>query len=493
MGRLALVLVALAPAVFVSFAACDSADDAMTRTSIPVPEDASDEDAPTLPDAAIEDASSDVDASADAAKDAGPSGARYVATGAGPHPTVGNGDHSCAIAGLERSVYCWGANDHGQIGNGVASDAGVPEAGLDGGLAVDVASATRLLTDETGQPFDGADALSLAAWHSCARKGNALYCWGQRYSGAQAEPPSAANADRTKPRSIGGLTIAAVAAGGPHTCALRTSGKITCFGHSYFNELGRARSTDPTCDAPIFYAYPSLGGASTCSGEALDMDMAINTVDQVVSGELHSCALANGHVYCWGTNTNGELGTPGAGFAELNPQVVVTDEMNLTPLANASAIASGGGKHTCALVAGKVSCWGSNASGELGADPASVTQRPSAAEIAGLDAVTSIGVGDGVSCAVKSDGTAACWGADDAGQLGDGVPKASSFTPALVKGPGGTGVLDKVTQIAPGRRHVCALRSDATVWCWGKNDRGQLGDGTKADSLFPVKVSGLPP
>jgi alpha-tubulin suppressor-like RCC1 family protein len=94
---------------------------------------------------------------------------------------------------------------------------------------------------------------------------------------------------------------------------------------------------------------------------------------------------------------------------------------------------------------------------------------------------------------VKADRTAVCWGRDDVGQLGDGAPKPLSFTPVAVKGPGGAGVLGNVIAIAPARRHVCALRADATVWCWGRNDRGQLGDGTKSDSLYPVKVTGLPP
>ena len=61
-----------------------------------------------------------------------------------------------------------------------------------------------------------------------------------------------------------------------------------------------------------------------------------------------------------------------------------------------------------------------------------------------------------------------------------------------VKGPGNVGFLTTATNVAPGRRHVCARLVDATAWCWGKNDRGQLGDGSGVDSLYPVKVKGLP-
>jgi alpha-tubulin suppressor-like RCC1 family protein len=61
-----------------------------------------------------------------------------------------------------------------------------------------------------------------------------------------------------------------------------------------------------------------------------------------------------------------------------------------------------------------------------------------------------------------------------------------------VKGPLGVGLLNTIVAVAPGARHACARKNDGSVWCWGKNDRGQLGDGTKVDSLYPVKVTGLP-
>ena len=91
---------------------------------------------------------------------------------------------------------------------------------------------------------------------------------------------------------------------------------------------------------------------------------------------------------------------------------------------------------------------------------------------------------------MKSDATVVCWGADLA-SLADGGT-GSSFTPVAIKGPAGVGLLGNVLSIAPGFRHACALKKDGSVWCWGKNDRGQLGDGTKVDSPYPVKVTNLP-
>jgi alpha-tubulin suppressor-like RCC1 family protein len=427
-------------------------------------------------------ASSDAPVEADA--DAGPLVTRALATGSGEHPDllVGNGGHTCVIAGPSLSLYCWGANDHGQIGNGKTGAATFAE---------DVTTATKIALDETGLPFEGLEEISLAGWHSCARKGDVAFCWGQRFTGAQAEPPEGANLDRTTPRAIGNFDVTRIGAGGPHTCALKTNGKIACFGHSTFNELGRPNAADPPCTAPIFYDY-NVNPAHQCVGTLVEvMFGALPKTTSIVSGEVHSCALADGKVHCWGSSINGELGRPGAAPAELNAQLVVTDPALLTPLTGVTAVASDGAKHTCALRPNGAVCWGLNDVGQLGLDPAlSPTLGYAGAPVAGTAGALAIGVAERVSCAVKSDATVACWGADLAA-LGDGGV-GSSFVPVVVKGPLGVGVLGNVAAVAPGVNHACALKKDGTVWCWGKNDRGQLGNGTTADSAYPVQVTGLP-
>jgi hypothetical protein len=433
------------------------------------------------------------DAEAGDASDAGPLVVRAIATGSGQQPAalVGTGDHTCVIAGPTRALYCWGANDHGQLGNGKSGSLADGGVGDGGAFVEDVATATKITIDETGLPFDSLEEVSLAAYHSCARKDDVLFCWGQRFTGAQAEP-AATNPDRTAPRAIGNFDVARLGAGGPHTCALKTNGKIACFGHSTFNELGRANAMDPACTAPFFFDYNDAGPNHVCSGQLVEVTFgALPATVRVVAGETHSCALTGGKVSCWGTTANGALGRPVAGPSELNAQVVVTDPGLLTPLDGVTAIANDGARHTCALRATGVVCWGLNDVGQLASDPATVPQRPFAGPAAaGTAGAVAIGVADRVSCAVKADATVVCWGADLTA-LGDaGAP--SSFVPIAVKGPLGVGVLDKVEAIAPGARHACALKKDGTVWCWGKNDRGQLGDGTRVDSAYPVKVVGLP-
>jgi alpha-tubulin suppressor-like RCC1 family protein len=446
-------------------------------------EDTSRPDVTVAPhDAAIVDAPVDADAAdADAAP---PPIVRAIATGSAEQADalVGNGDHTCVVAGVARNLYCWGANDRGQIGNGKSGA---------GAFTEDVLSATKIAVDETGLDFNGIEEVSLAAWHSCARRGDVLFCWGQRYTGAQAEPPAAANLDRTAPRAIGNFDVAQVGAGGPHTCALKTNGKIACFGHSAFNELGRQNSMDAVCTAPFFYDYHANANHQ-CAGTLVEATSTpLPKTTTVVSGEVHSCALGSGKVQCWGSSVTGELGRPGAGAAELNGQIVVTDPALLTPLDSVTALANDGAKHTCALRANGVVCWGLNDVGQLGSDPNGLPQRGFAGPpITGTAGATAIGVAERISCAVKADATVACWG-NDLAALGDGG-MASSFTPVTIKGPAGVGVLANVAAVAPGARHACALKKDGTVWCWGKNDRGQLGDGTKLDSPYPVKVTGLP-
>ncbi|MBS2013502.1 MAG: hypothetical protein JST00_11470 [Deltaproteobacteria bacterium] len=490
--RAVALLAAAGPvALATAFFACGpERDDGQPRYFFPP--DANEEDALPQPDAPARDGTVDTgtdsgldaDADADAAL---PPLVRALATGSsdGIDPLVGYGDHTCTIAGPTRSLYCWGANDRGQIGNGKTGA---------GTTAEDVAAATKIAVDETGLAFEGIEEVSASGFHSCARRGADLFCWGQRFSGAQAEPPFA-NPDRVAPRAIGNLDVKRIAAGGPHSCVLKSTGTITCFGHSSFSELGRPYAMDPTCAAPFFYDY--VGNANhQCSGTLVDvMFGTLLGTATVAAGETHSCALAAGKVHCWGASADGELGRPNVGPSELNAQTVVTNPTALTALEGVTAIATDGARHTCAvrnagLVVGEVVCWGVNDVGQIGAATATVPKRDHAVAVPGLANVTAIGVGPRVSCAVKADTSVACWG-NDLAEAGDGGA-ASSPTPIAIKGPLGVGVLNNVVSVSPGLRHACARKKDDTVWCWGKNDRGQLGDGTKVDSAYPVKVVGLP-
>jgi alpha-tubulin suppressor-like RCC1 family protein len=166
-------------------------------------------------------------------------------------------------------------------------------------------------------------------------------------------------------------------------------------------------------------------------------------------------------------------------------------------LTGASSVTASG-KFTCAYITASQSvvCWGRNASGQLGngsidgADNAHTT--PTAVVGVGgagtLGNVTAITSGANHACALLSSGGVDCWGLDDHGQLGNGgaIPGTNSGSPVQVAGVGGTGILAGATQISGGRMHVCALLSDHSVACWGRNENGELGNGTTTTSSFPV-------
>ncbi len=148
------------------------------------------------------------------------------------------------------------------------------------------------------------------------------------------------------------------------------------------------------------------------------------------------------------------------------------------------AIATGA-THTCAIVAGgAVRCWGSNGDGELG--DGTNTGRLAPVAVSGLGAgVTAIAAGDRFTCALTSGGAVTCWGANGFGQLGDGTTTASNVPVAV------SGLSSGVTALsAVHGAHACAATASGVV-CWGRNDAGQLGDGTTVDRSVPVPAAGV--
>lgn len=256
--------------------------------------------------------------------------------------------------------------------------------------------------------------------------------------------------------------IKQVAVGSYHSCAVNKRGAVLCWGSNDSGELG---SSGPATAVPI--AAPGLTSGVT----------------SVAAGFNFNCAVTGGGgVKCWGRNADGELGN-GLTTDSSAPVAVTGLSSNVLTLA-------AGNNHTCALKSDQsVWCWGHNPDGELG----NASQVDSAVPVA----VSGLGAGSGVralaagpfhTCALKRDGSVWCWGHNPDGELGNGVLVDASAPVAVTGLSGGSGV----RSITAGQSASCALKSDQSVWCWGYNREGELGNDSGDSSAVPVAVSGMP-
>ncbi|HSS41361.1 MAG TPA: Ig-like domain repeat protein [Solirubrobacterales bacterium] len=199
----------------------------------------------------------------------------------------------------------------------------------------------------------------------------------------------------------------------------------------------------------------------------------------VSSGSSGSCALlSNGSVSCWGGGEYGSLGNGGTKNS-LSP-------VRVSGISNATELSFGGLTGCVLNGSGAIECWGFDSDGQLG-DSAPFNNnafRSTPAPVSGISNATAVSTGYNQACALLTDGTVKCWGRDTNGQLGDGQ-HASTSTPVQVKG------ITNAIAVSAGGFHGCALLADGSVECWGSNSEGQLGDGTTVSSATPVHVAGL--
>ncbi len=212
---------------------------------------------------------------------------------------------------------------------------------------------------------------------------------------------------------------------------------------------------------------------------AVNAEAAI-TYTAVTAGSYFTCALtAAGGVRCWGRNPIGGLGNGSFPNRQNNmPADVVGMESGVRQV-------SAGYGHICAVTtAGGVKCWGANNSGQLG--DGTTTDRSVPVDVAGLTGgVSQVAAGSYFTCALMRNGRVKCWGENQFGQLGDGTMDQRNAPVDVV------GLVDKVTQLAAGGFHICALTRAGGVKCWGSNQAGQLGDATATNRSTPVDVFGL--
>jgi alpha-tubulin suppressor-like RCC1 family protein len=408
-------------------------------------------------------------------------------------------DHTCVVR-VGGQVNCWGQNSSGQLGDGTMSSLPepFPVTGLANAAQVATGATFSCATtadgavfcwgdDHYGQLGDGrdvvrprpsavagnADQVTAGGAHSCAiSRGataamDAFVCWGSDQAGQLGDND---DSDRGLPGPIKvDLVPVSISAGALHTCAaaVNASSTLWCWGRGSSGQLGPGHMVDTPF--PIAVTLPDAAGPATAAA----------------AGAAHSCVLVSpsdglgGQILCFGDNSYGQLGD-GTLTSRPTPAPVT-----LGPTAARAAAVTAGNDHTCALdVTGQAWCWGRGDSGQIGDGATSDASAPVAVALPGGLTVAALAAGGAHTCAVDGAGGVWCWGADDRGQLGLGVPGAIVAAPAGV-----AGITGAATGISAGGAHSCADVSDGSVWCWGANDSGQLGDGTTVDRPTPAKVA----
>jgi alpha-tubulin suppressor-like RCC1 family protein len=265
---------------------------------------------------------------------------------------------------------------------------------------------------------------------------------------------NACNRGNDSPSTI----VTAISAGNSHTVALKNDGTLLAWGYNAYGQLGDGTMMNRYAPTPVPVGVTLLTGITAIS-----------------AGGYRTVAIKNdGTIWAWGYNISGELGD-GTTTNRYTP-VQISDLTGITAI-------SAGDLHTVALRNdGTFWVWGNNYYGQLG-DGTNIN-RNIPAPVSGLTDIIAISAGVFNTVALKNDHTVLAWGLNSSGQLGDGTTDESHI-PVQV---GGGSLLTDVIAISVGESHAVALKTDGTVWAWGLNSSGQLGEGTTTNSYTPVQV-----
>ena len=404
--------------------------------------------------------------------------------------------HTCAILD-NGSVSCWGDGANGQLGNGGTSNQNTPT-----------------LTSSLGTGRT-AVALSSGESHTCAILDNgSVSCWGYGNYGQLGNGGTSDKSTPTLTSSLGtGRTAVALSSGGQHTCAVLDNGSVSCWGYGTYGQLGNGLGSN--------HNSPSLTSSLGAGRTAVALS----------SGGYHTCAiLDNGSVSCWGDSIYGQLGNGGTAY-KLTPTLTSSLGTNRTAVALSS-----GQHHTCAILDDdSVSCWGAGGAGQLGNGGTSQQYPPTLTNSLGAGrTAVALSSGSQHTCAILDNGFVSCWGSGGVGQMGSGGnwnQKSPTLTSSLgagrtvalserdLDGDGILNIFDSTpyppttnppnplpqrnvpgfqegsiytdTTLSSDESHTCAILDNGSVACWGRNNLGQLGDGTTIDRSTPVQTSSL--
>lgn len=432
-------------------------------------------------------------------------------------------DHTCGTL-ADGTLWCWGGNTQGQLGDGGTDDATAPQqVGADTDWAFVSAgdrttcalrtdatlwcwgdgAAGRLgqgdTSDRTAPARVGTDAdwtsVSVGGGHVCGVRGGALWCWGENGAGQLGLGDIT---DRDVPAQVGTSTDwASVSAGTDHTCGVRAGFSLWCWGSNVHGALGVGSTDDHPDPQQVGFLTDwvtvTAGDGQTCAsgadqdlwcwgrgdrgqvghGARTDRTSPVDVGDgigwtSVAAGDGWTCALRLGGLSCWGTNVEAGLGGP----ASDGPAAPETYAPWTLPSPEWTSV-SVGGAHGCGLAdPGLLLCFGSDSAGQLGRPVTKTTL----ARVGTLSTRwSSISASDGAACGLRADLSLWCWGETSTGRLPTGG-SAPSARPQKVE------TTRSWSEVSLGATSGCAIGTDGSLWCWGSRHDGQVGDGTANDA-----------
>ena len=318
-------------------------------------------------------------------------------------------NHTCSVD-HDKKAHCWGEGVNGALGNGSTSNKYTP-------VEIDMSG---VLAGKTIKQ------ISVGDWNTCAiASDDRVYCWGYGISFgdlgngtfSQSNVPVAVSTSGV----LAGKKIKQVSVGFENVCVVDSGGKAYCWGNGTHGTLGNGLT-----------AISNVPVAVSMSGV-----LAGKTIKQISASDFHTCAIASdGEAYCWGGNTDGQLGNNSTN--QSNVPVTVLPPQGAIPLLGGQfkQISAEGGNRTCAIAYGdRAYCWGEGRYGGLGNNSTTNSRRPVAVSMSGVLAGKTI------------------------------------------------------KQISSGAYRTCVIASDNQIYCWGRNNHGQFGDGNTVDSLVPTATS----